>query len=444
MNVYVGIDLGSTTTKAVFLDENQAVLGRGITNSRSNYDLAARIAKDEARVSARFTLLDRELAADEVIAEEAKRFRLHLMSSFRAQQHLTQLALLHETAQREAGADRVSHIAAPLREHLDGIFGQMDRNVRRPSLDAALAPEKKTSDFFRDRASSEFSRLAEGYADKPVRFEDLMGIFDKAILQVENTPLDLTFEGNIRGAVTACTRSQPEDKRARYQAAVDRVLAIDIDLANTIGTGYGRQRLPFPRESIRSEILCHGLGAHIQFPNTRTVLDIGGQDTKAIQVDGSGIVTSFQMNDRCAAGCGRYLGYIADEMSLGVHELGPLASKSCRKVKISSTCTVFAGAELRDRLAMGQKREDILAGLHRAIILRAMSLLARSGGIDEEFTFTGGVANNVAAVSALRDLVHENYGERTLNISPGSIYTGALGAALFSLRAGGDGVEQAA
>ena len=108
------------------------------------------------------------------------------------------------------------------------------------------------------------------------------------------------------------------------------------------------------------------------------------------------------MNDRCAAGCGRYLGYIADEMNLGLHELGPLACDSTRPVRINSTCTVFAGAELRERLSLGEKREDILAGLHRAIILRAMSLLARSGGIFDEFTFTGGVAKNPAAVRGAR------------------------------------------
>jgi len=170
------------------------------------------------------------------------------------------------------------------------------------------------------------------------------------------------------------------------------------------------------------------------FPNTRTALDIGGQDTKAIQVDADGLVVSFQMNDRCAAGCGRYLGYIADEMNLGLHELGPLAQQSQCRVKINSTCTVFAGAELRERLSLGQRREDILAGLHRAIILRAMSLLARSGGVKDEFTFTGGVARNPAAVNALRELVQENYGDRVLNISADSIYTGALGAALFALR----------
>ena len=140
------------------------------------------------------------------------------------------------------------------------------------------------------------------------------------------------------------------------------------------------------------------------------------------------------MNDRCAAGCGRYLGYIADEMNLAVQELGPLASRATRAVKINSTCTVFAGAELRDRLSLGQKREDVVAGLHRAIVLRAMSLLARSGGVKDQFTFTGGVARNSAAVAALRQLVRENYGELTLNISPDSIYTGAYGAALFALR----------
>ena len=95
---------------------------------------------------------------------------------------------------------------------------------------------------------------------------------------------------------------------------------------------------------------------------------------------------------------------------------------------------MFAGAELRERLSLGEKREDILSGLHRAIILRAMSLLARSGGVEDEFTFTGGVAKNTAAVKALRDLVAENYGQRTLNISPDSIYTGALGASLFAWR----------
>ena len=120
---------------------------------------------------------------------------------------------------------------------------------------------------------------------------------------------------------------------------------------------------------------------------------------------------------------------------MGLHELGPMAMKSTKSVRINSTCTVFAGAELRDRLALGEKREDILAGLHRAIMLRAMSIISRSGGITDEFTFTGGVAKNDAAVRELRTLVKENYGEVTINIDPDSIYTGALGGATFAHRA---------
>jgi len=272
-------------------------------------------------------------------------------------------------------------------------------------------------------------RIAEQLADPAgVSFDRLIGVYDKCIIRVENQPLALDFRDHIGSALGRL------DNPPALAEAVEHAVAEDLTPAATVGTGYGRARLPFPKEQIRSEILCHGLGAHAMFPATRTVLDIGGQDTKAIQVDAEGIVTSFQMNDRCAAGCGRYLGYIADEMNLGLHELGPLAEQSKRTVKINSTCTVFAGAELRERLSLGEKREDILAGLHRAIVIRAMSLLARSGGVSDEFTFTGGVAKNQAAVKAIRTLVQENYGERTLNISPDSIYTGALGAALFAGR----------
>jgi len=109
--------------------------------------------------------------------------------------------------------------------------------------------------------------------------------------------------------------------------------------------------------------------------------------------------------------------------------------KSDKPARINSTCTVFAGAELRDRLSLGEKREDILAGLHRAIILRAISIISRSGGVTNEFTFTGGVAKNEAAVRELRKVIKENYGEVTININPDSIYTGALGAAEFARRA---------
>ena len=155
---------------------------------------------------------------------------------------------------------------------------------------------------------------------------------------------------------------------------------------------------------------------------------------QAIKVDKNGIVTGFFMNDRCAAGCGRFLGYIADELNIALHELGPLALQANKRTKISSTCTVFASVELRDRLGIGERREDILAGLHRAIVKRAMSLVARAGGIRNEFTFTGGVAKNQAVVESLKEMVKENYNDIVINISPDSIYTGSIGAALFAKR----------
>ncbi len=423
MKYHVGIDLGSTTTKAVILAEDGRVLGRGITNSRSNYKVACDVALNEALINARFGLVSAELDGAGLAAEDRHRALADLERGFRKQQYLRQLRIFGELvhAHLEDGYDSAVRSAAAL------ILDRMEAEVG--ELYAATATRR--SDFFRDLAGGRYMELAEEQAmDQRVSFDPLAGLFDKVILEVENRPSAAAdFDALMRAAV-----SDLKTPHEAVPASVDRAAAVHLEPAGSVGTGYGRQTLPFPKEQIRSEILCHGLGAHSMFPETRTVLDIGGQDTKAIQVDERGIVTSFQMNDRCAAGCGRYLGYIADEMNLGVHELGPLAMRSRRTVRINSTCTVFAGAELRERLSLGEKREDILAGLHRAIILRAMSLLARSGGVTDEFTFTGGVAKNEAAVKALRKLIDENYGDITMNISPDSIYTGALGAALFARR----------
>jgi benzoyl-CoA reductase subunit A len=424
IGVYVGIDLGSTTTKAVVLDGNGEVIGRGITNSRSNYDVAAQIVREEAFVRTRFTLVERHDAPGEVMAALERNLKL--------QQHLELLERLRDAMSMLAAAPKHRHHERDLQQRLARIGAEMERRARQHFAPDAV----RRSDFFRDLASADYMQLAEQHADaKGITFEVLCGVFDAAILGVECLPVERAFERHIPAALETTLAENPQADARRLRDAVDAARTAELIEVSGVGTGYGRARLPFPKANIRSEILCHGLGAHAMFPGTRTVLDIGGQDTKAIQVDDEGIVTSFQMNDRCAAGCGRYLGYIADEMNLGLHELGPLAQASRTRVKINSTCTVFAGAELRERLSLGQKREDILAGLHRAIILRAMSLLARSGGINDQFTFTGGVARNPAAVAALQELVRENYGPRTLNTSADSIYTGALGAALFARRA---------
>ncbi|HEY0991761.1 MAG TPA: BadF/BadG/BcrA/BcrD ATPase family protein [Kofleriaceae bacterium] len=439
MRCVVGIDLGSTTTKAVLLDEDGKMLGRGITNSRSNYEVACAVARIEALTSARFDLLERELAR---AGTGTKAWVGRLQDAFRLELFMGDLEDLRSTILANLDTMRKSGAPTALDRAATSVLDAVQSTA--PRLFLGGAPRK--SDFFRDLAGALFVAEAEQRARAgDVPFEPLVGLYDRAILEVE-------------------TRLRPRDTRALLHRAVARLAELDgagaivpmlaraVDVATrqdieevaVVGTGYGRQTLPFPKACVRSEILCHGRGAHRVFPRTRTVLDIGGQDTKAIQVDELGVVTSFQMNDRCAAGCGRYLGYIADELNLGLHELGPLALTSKKMIKVNSTCTVFATAELRERLSLGQRREDILAGLHHAIILRAMSLLARSGGVRNEFTFTGGVCNNAMATKVLRDLVNANYGaDIVLNVHPDSIYMGALGAAMFALedfRAGGLGV----
>jgi benzoyl-CoA reductase subunit A len=433
MKCFIGIDLGSTTTKAVVMDERRTVLGRGITNSRSNYDTAAAIAKQEALLAARFFLFRKELEKGRALNGGLGTFIAQLERDFRLEQYLEQLADLEQVCARNVEGAKFSDasaVAAALRT----LFALLQQDAA-----ALFAPgARRKSDFFRDIAGAQYLALGEQVAkDAGVRYDQLLNVFDRSIIEVENRVYDASIKTHLLAALDRTYRAMPETlaQKDRISLPIQSILDTDMQETYVVGTGYGRARLPFSKEHIRSEILCHGLGAHVMYPNTATVLDIGGQDTKAIQIDKQGIVESFQMNDRCAAGCGRYLGYIADEMNMGLHELGPLAMKATKTVRINSTCTVFAGAELRDRLALGEKREDIMAGLHRAIILRAMSILARSGGIRNEFTFTGGVAKNEAAVKSLTGLVRDNYGEMTLNINPDSIYTGALGAATFAWRA---------
>ncbi len=193
-----------------------------------------------------------------------------------------------------------------------------------------------------------------------------------------------------------------------------------------IGTGYGRYRVTFGNTQV-TEISCHARGAVHMFPQTQTVLDMGGQDTKAIRVTPSGEIFDFCMNDKCAAGTGRFLGAASTALDIPLDNLGDTALRAERPVRISTTCTVFAESEVLSWLGKGKKIEDILMGVHQSIAKRSIGLLRRVG-IEKEVTFTGGVARNTGMIYALE----ENLNLR-LNVSEESHYMGALGAALFSL-----------
>ncbi len=193
-----------------------------------------------------------------------------------------------------------------------------------------------------------------------------------------------------------------------------------------VGTGYGRYKVTFGDTQI-TEISCHGRGSVHMFPGTRTVVDMGGQDTKAIRVSPTGEIVDFCMNDKCAAGTGRFLGAAAAALEIPLGELGVVALRAEKAVKISTTCTVFAESEVVSWLGKGKKIEDILLGVHQSIVSRSLGLMRRVG-IEREVTFTGGVTRNIGVVTVLNDMLGF-----AVNVSEESHYMGALGAALFAM-----------
>ncbi len=211
-----------------------------------------------------------------------------------------------------------------------------------------------------------------------------------------------------------------------FKVALEDAKLREVEVEYVIGTGYGRYRVTFGNEQI-TEISCHGRGAAQMFPNTRTVVDMGGQDTKAIRVNAQGEIVDFCMNDKCAAGTGRFLGAASMALDIPLEDLGNTALRSQKPVKISTTCTVFAESEVLSWLGKGKKIEDILWGVHQSIAVRSAGLMRRVG-VDSEITFTGGVSRNQAMVKALSDKL-----EMPLNVSEDCHYMGALGAAIFAL-----------
>lgn len=210
-----------------------------------------------------------------------------------------------------------------------------------------------------------------------------------------------------------------------YAAALAEGNLREEEVEYIVGTGYGRYKVTFGNTQV-TEISCHGRGAVHMFPETHTVVDMGGQDTKAIRVSPRGEILDFCMNDKCAAGTGRFLGAASTALEIPLELLGPTSLRGERPVRISTTCTVFAESEVLSWLGKGKRVEDILAGVHQSIAVRSVGLLRRVG-LDPEITFTGGVARNTAMIAALEQAL----GHR-VNVSDDSHYMGALGAALFA------------
>jgi predicted CoA-substrate-specific enzyme activase len=196
------------------------------------------------------------------------------------------------------------------------------------------------------------------------------------------------------------------------------------DIVFIVATGYGRNTFETADDQI-SELSCHAKGGTFLFPNVKTIIDIGGQDAKVLKVDPNGKMTSFLMNDKCAAGTGRFLEVMARVLNIPLENFTEMALASTKKIEISSTCTVFAETEVISYLAKAVKREDILAAVHRSIASRVGNL-ARRAGVEEDCILTGGVAHDKGIVQAL-----EEYLGIKIQTSKYCQVNGAIGAALY-------------
>ncbi|MBI2219147.1 MAG: hypothetical protein HYU51_17835 [Candidatus Rokubacteria bacterium] len=230
--------------------------------------------------------------------------------------------------------------------------------------------------------------------------------------------------------VLATTTGRTDTNYVRASArlladALDQARCAPEKLACIVATGYGRRRLPFADRDI-TEITCHARGVRALFPNARTVIDIGGQDAKGIKLAPGGKVVNFVMNEKCAAGTGRFLEVMAAMLGLTVDELGSRSLDATGAVGVSSVCTVFAQQEVLQHLAAGIAIEDVLAGLHAALAAR-IHRMVRGLGVERDVVLTGGCAHNAGLVRALE----ERLGMRVL-VPSDPLLTGALGAALLA------------
>jgi predicted CoA-substrate-specific enzyme activase len=210
-----------------------------------------------------------------------------------------------------------------------------------------------------------------------------------------------------------------------FDAVLDDLQISASAITRIVATGYGRKSLAMADKSI-TEIMCHATGARYLNPLIRSIIDIGGQDSKAILLDDHGKVANFAMNDKCAAGTGRFLEVMARALEVDLDEFGRMSLKADLPARISSLCTVFAESEIISLIAKGEKRENIIAGIHESICVRVLAMANRIG-IKSPVMMTGGVAKNIGVVRAFEKAIGS-----PIEVSDYAQVNGAIGAALLA------------
>ena len=233
-------------------------------------------------------------------------------------------------------------------------------------------------------------------------------------------------DGSILSYGIVPTTPKPERtaRNAMDKALKNGNLTLE-DIEFIVGTGYGRVKIPFANKEI-SELTCHGKGAHSFVPTVRTIIDVGGQDCKVIKVNKDGKILDFAMNDKCAAGTGRFLEVMAKTLELKLEELGPISLQAKNQAKITAQCSVFAETEVVSLMADDTEVPDIVAGIHDTIASRIMTLVYRVG-LEEDITISGGVAKNIGVVTFLENKM----GLKTKKLPVDPQIIGAIGAALL-------------
>ena len=235
----------------------------------------------------------------------------------------------------------------------------------------------------------------------------------------------LSGEQVLSSAIVPTLADAEKAAVSAYESALDRAALTEQDISNVVATGYGRASIDFASKAV-TEITCHALGARRLFPEARSVIDIGGQDSKVIRLSEDGKVEDFAMNDKCAAGTVRFLDVMERALDTDLESLGSLSQLSTQDVRISSTCTVFAESEVVALVAKGVPKEDIIRGLHRSVAERIYSMTTRLRA-EPPFVMTGGVAKNPGVVTALEQRL-----KTQLLLPDEPQIVGALGAAILA------------
>ena len=255
---------------------------------------------------------------------------------------------------------------------------------------------------------------------------DVGSTYTKAVILDEN--------GKI--VATTIQRSKINAEQSSVQAVDSCLSQVDgiskpEDLAYIVGTGYGRNRVPFAYENV-SEISCHAMGVHVTNPEVKAIIDIGGQDVKGIAVAPDGTVKNFAMNDKCAAGTGRFYEAMAHSFEMTLEEFSVLSLKAKNAIPVTAQCTVFAESEVIALVGEGKAPEEIAAGIQMAVAKRCFIMAKKAGAINS-ITLTGGCAKNEGLKKAIEKVLKT----KVIELAVDPQLMGALGAAEFARKKGG-------